>query len=273
LKRKGPADKAYKRKQFYGTVGPDTRRRAFLAGIARAKETAGSADFSDRDTQAKRRENTETVMSGFDQPRADNVSMSHTAITNHRLHEFQSHSINLVAINSDNMSANIQQTQSVVSRSDVDDNYGFVQLGFSDQQLLFYQSEGFQDNGNETAACERYPTRWNALGQLHHAQQLVTNCCSHVDEAYRDFHTTSTSLRNDGSQTNQEMYSNSSYPYFSTPLDMPMSVWPCTSCNDFERATGDWFSTNSNSVDQSCYSRQAIVNRETFELIAGNDSF
>ena len=260
LKRKGPADKAYERKQYYDSMGPDARGRAFLAGIAcRAGQSVGSAALSDNRMKSTRKadsvglgDNVSTTWSESPEEERRTVfdESRRTTAANGQLYRLENHPIEPAADDRERMPVSVPQTHRMASRSVIDGHYGSVRLGSITQEQAFCHPWSFHDSDNATASCirERGPTSWSAVDQSHHTEQLVTYRPV-VDEDNRGGHPTPTYSWFAGSPTVQPNYE--LLPRLSDPRS-PVSFdnigWSCPSssdcCFDFQTMTGNRFSTN-----------------------------
>jgi len=265
LKRKGPTDKAYERKQCSEDVGSDAKGRAFLAGITRTRQHGGPVASSDNCMKSTR--NADSA-GGFVQPVGDSVSMtwSKSLEEGSRNVRIESHTngqgcrLVYYAINravgdaaNKRLSVGVQQTHPVVGHHGIDRNHGYIPLRPTTQEQPFHHPPIFQGSGDPTTACvwERGRTSWDAVIQSHRTEQLVTYRPD-VDKVNRSGHTTWAADRSI-IHPNDDLFSDLAYPSCrSVPFDdaiSPPTFPSSTDCRvDSELMMSDWLNTNSNSV-------------------------
>ena len=276
LKRKGPADRAYERKQYCNGVGSDAKGRSFLAGITWAGqhgESAASADHSMQSTQ-----NTDSV-DGFVRPLGDSVSVAwskslqaegsrkvldETQMADGRVRQLQNHSTDVVVDDrtTERIPVGVQQTQPLSSRSAIDRNRGYASLRSTIHEQPFYHTRSFQNSGGEATACVRSRTPWNVMDQSHRTEQLVTHRPD-VGEVNRDGYPTPPLLWTTDSpvvQSNNELFSGITYHRFSAPLDDTGETLPSSiGCwSDTEMMMENWFDANPSSVSFGSVDRSQL---------------
>lgn len=263
MKRKGPADKAYERKQHGDGAGCDAKGRAFLAGTAWSGQRGGSTVSAG----VKSTQNAD-IVGEFVQPHGHSVPTpwNKSSSEEHRKVGLavESHSADgRVCLRRNQstdgaleiMSFSVPQTRPVISRSTVDRNDRFVpRRSTIYEQPFYYAPRSFYDNGDATAACvwkQRRTRPWDAVDQSRHARQLAIHRPD-ISEDSQSSHPTPTSLGTANSsiiQSNYELLSGSTYPGLSESFnDAGETFSSSVNCwSDTQMMLGNWCNRNSSS--------------------------